>query len=141
MGIGIGRLLDVRSYSELRNAIVQQLDGFCMLEPRRVEAAGRWNFKDGGYFEIFNGELDRIEYAALKCRVLMVRLIESLKIVEANLENTREREKKKSDTDSKQKIKDLDSYLKKVKQMKVKLADGTIKSVSDEGKILGYIKS
>ena len=139
MGIGFGRLKSPLPHPELRNSIVRLTNEWISLCQQRINAAAGSDFKT--YFNSFEGELLKLSDIGLKTKVILVRLQESLKIVESNLQSKKSQLRVKSgqDTDVRQLTNQIDSYLSRIREIKRRIKEEETKCVLDERKILGNL--
>ena len=141
--VDLGRLKSPLSDPELILKMIRRAKEVEPLHMQQLRAAStsRTLEEFKGFFKTFQEELNMIEDVAEKTKVVKVRMLDSLKKVEAILNSYRrnlERRQKK-EPEAKQTLNGVESLLDDIRNLKKRIKEETEASVREEGKILRYI--
>ena len=138
MGLG-GRLRSLKSNAEIRNTIVRLENERQTFYEQRIQAGVERKYEN--YFDLLEKELPKMEEVASYTKVLLVRFLESLQLVESNLNGRKKASERKSGEDSaKQELRIVNNYLNRIGKLKTRMREEATRSILDERKILGNIR-
>ena len=139
MGIDLGRLRSPLPISELTLSMIRKLKESYHLNSQLEEAMGKSDF--GNFFQSFEKELAKIESVAEQTKVIIVRLEDRLKSVEAKLSEYRKKLKKisRKNPSAKQHLKFVESLLSQVKKIKNHIIAEAGRAIREEGRIRSNI--
>ena len=139
MGIDLGRLKSPLPDSELVLNMIRKLKETYALHLQIQNSMARKDFRN--FLRLIRGELIKVEDLAEKTKVILVRLEEQLKSVEASLNRYRGNLKKRARKEpaAKQALQFVESLLADVRGIKNYLIDESRRSIVEERRIVRNI--